>query len=221
MVLTSDWVGDWRQEVVIQHHILTIYHTLVRPRTIQSGVKKSKKLVREALKTVGNTVEQIHFFLLPLCWKEKTEGWGYQHYIIPHYSTTPCFASSILPFLFLEYIWGIPIPWRFLLPFCPQLIKLYKVFSSQIVELYLLCFYNTFKYYQHFLQTVDMCRYNCYLLLHIRAWFCPQTFLRTLDDQLPSLSGVHGSWFEGFSLKCPSSWILWWTMDEFTVLEVF
>ena len=106
-----DWVGDWRQEVVIPHHILTINHTLVRPSTIQSEVKKSKKLVREALKTVGNTVEQIHFFVFTSIILEGKDL-GSQHYIIPRYSTKPCFGSSILPFLFLEYIWGIPILWR-------------------------------------------------------------------------------------------------------------
>ena len=81
------------------------------PSTIQSEVKKSKKLVREALKTVGNTVEQIHFFVFTSIILEGKDL-GSQHYIIPRYSTKPCFGSSILPFLFLEYIWGIPILWR-------------------------------------------------------------------------------------------------------------
>ena len=53
-----------------------------------------------------------------------------------------------------------------LLPFCPLLIKLYKVFSSQTGELYLLCLILLELY--HCLQTVDMCIiYSCYCTLNV------------------------------------------------------
>ena len=151
-----DWVGDWRQEVVIPHHILTINHTLVRPRTIQSEVKKSKKLVREALKTVGNTVEQIHFFVFTSIILEGKD-WGSQHYMynstLQHNALLALVPPSALPLLAIHL--RLPIPWSLFLPFCPLLIKLYKVFSSQTGELYLLCFILLELY--HCLQAVDIC----------------------------------------------------------------